>query len=57
MKFDKSVSLVQIAGQLTPEQTLTVAKIASIFLENCPKYKESTSGFEVVDIVGNKYID
>lgn len=57
MKFENSNKLSSQADNLIPEQTMTMAKKASIFPTNYPKYINSASGCEVIDIDGNKFID
>jgi len=57
MNFDQSNLLSTIAENLIPEQTMTMAKKASIFPSNYPKYIKSAKGCEVIDIDGNRFID
>ena len=57
MIFKKSNSLVSIGERLIPEQTMTMAKKASIFPSNYPKYLKSAEGSMVTDIDGNSFID
>lgn len=57
MIFDKSNSLSSLAEGLIPEQTMTMAKKASNFPQNYPKYIKSAIGCELFDVDGNKYID
>tara|TARA_Y100000591_G_C21854904_1_gene714587 strand:+ start:4175 stop:5362 length:1188 start_codon:yes stop_codon:yes gene_type:complete len=57
MKFKKSNQMVSLAEQAIPEQTMTMAKKASNFPKEYPKYLESGFGCELIDIDGNKFID
>ncbi|MEK9780708.1 MAG: aminotransferase class III-fold pyridoxal phosphate-dependent enzyme [Gammaproteobacteria bacterium] len=57
MKFEKSNHLTAQADTLIPEQTMTMAKKASTFPINYPKYLKSALGCKVTDIDGNSFID
>jgi glutamate-1-semialdehyde 2,1-aminomutase len=57
MNFEKSNMLAAIGDNLIPEQTMTMAKKASIFPSNYPKYLKSAEGCMVTDIDGNSFID
>ena len=57
MNFSKSNKLTSIAENLIPEQTMTMAKKAANFPLNYPKYIQSASGCELIDVDGNKFID
>lgn len=57
MNFEKSNSLTSVADIIIPEQTMTMAKKASIFPSNYPKYLKSAEGCKVIDIDGNSFID
>jgi len=57
MNFEKSNLLTSVADSLIPEQTMTMAKKASIFPLKYPKYLKSAEGCEVIDLDGNSFID